>query len=225
MKRFGIRMDGNETVIESIISEYIKSEVNCKQEQFRYLEIGAAGCITLRAVYDIVKENISIDDWKTIGLDLIDGWSLDFDETHRLFKENELEFHAKGISGGRCAPRPKCELFLEVEPRSWIKSHFYNNSIDICFVDGCHGAPCVKADFLAIQSKIKRGGYVIFHDAGEEEQGTDFQTHCLEFINVRQAIIDLGLDRDSNEWQFVLDKKGSRSQGSNGNGLWIVKKK
>ena len=54
MKKFGIRTDGIETEIEEIFKDYLKDN----NHNFKYYEIGCAGCITLKAITDIVEENI-----------------------------------------------------------------------------------------------------------------------------------------------------------------------
>ena len=106
-----------------------------------------------------------------------------------------------------------------------ILNNGWNKDIDICFIDGCHGYECVKNNFLNVDKFIKKGGYVIFHDAGEPEQNSDYQPHCGENINVRQAILDLGLLNNHPRWEFIKETDGTRKFGADGNSCIIVRKR
>ena len=215
MKKFGIRTEGLEQIFEDTIVNYLKES---ERIDFTFLEIGAAGCVSLKSFYKIIKENIN--HFVIIGLDLCDGWSLDWStilsfEDLGIRQEEEIKRNTKN----------NVWLQLTNEPREWIQQHFIGASLDVCFIDGCHGSKCVTEDFNIVSPKMKSGGIVMFHDSGEEETGTDWQGHCNEYINVRKAILDLGLDGKNEEWEFIADIKGSRANGGYGNGLWIVQKK
>lgn len=84
-----------------------------------------------------------------------------------------------------------------------VLSNWKLSPISVAFIDACHGKPCVMADFEAVEKHITKGGLVIFHDAGENEQGSSMQPHCGEPINVRAALDALGLLNGSREgWAF-----------------------
>lgn len=212
-------MDGNETSIEESFKKYLETN----ESDFKYLEIGAAGTVSMKSIYEIVSENIKHNNWEIHGLDLPNGWSLDWNQIANF--NHPLCLYINGIQNlARFDTFAKASLWLQSDPRKWI-SELKDESIDVCFIDGCHGAPCVTADFKAVQSKIKKGGIVFFHDAGEPEQGTDWQGHCNEYINVRKAIIDLGLFENKLEnWQFVNETNGSRKNGGDGNSCVFIKK-
>lgn len=212
-------MNGNETPIEELFKQYL--EIN--ESDFKYLEIGAAGTVSMKAIYEIISENIKHNNWEVHGLDLPNGWSLDWNEIGKF--NHPLCVYVNRIQNlARFDHLAKASLWLQSNPRKWI-SELKDESIDICFIDGCHGAPCVTADFKNVQSKIKVGGIVFFHDAGEQEQGTDWQGHCNENINVRKAILDLGLLENKLEnWQFMHETIGSRKIGGDGNSCVFIKK-
>lgn len=216
-------MNGNETPIEELFKQYL--EIN--ESDFKYLEIGAAGTVSMKAIYEIISENIKHNNWEVHGLDLPNGWSLDWNEIGKF--NHPLCVYVNEIQNlARFDHLAKASLWLQSNPRKWI-SELKDESIDICFIDGCHGAPCVIKDFEAVKSKIKKNGIVFFHDAGEPEQGTDWQGHCNEHINVRKAVNDLGL-LDSSEsklhgWEFIFEAQGSRKIGGDGNSCVFVKKK
>lgn len=216
-------MNGNETFIEESFKQYLETNEN----DFKYLEIGAAGTVSMKSIYEIVSENIKHNNWEIHGLDLPSGWSLDWNQIANF--NHPLCLYINGIQNlARFDTFAKASLWLLSDPRKWI-SELKDESIDICFIDGCHGAPCVTADFKAVQPKIKKGGIVFFHDAGEPEQGTDWQGHCNEYINVRKAINYLGLLETSefklHEWEFIFETQGSRKVGGDGNSCVFVRKK
>ena len=216
-------MNGNETPIEELFKQYL--EIN--ESDFKYLEIGAAGTVSMKAIYEIISENIKHNNWEVHGLDLPNGWSLDWNEIGKF--NHPLCVYVNEIQNlARFDHLAKASLWLQSNPRKWI-FELKDESIDICFIDGCHGAPCVIKDFEDVKSKIKKNGIVFFHDAGEPEQGTDWQGHCNEHINVRKAVNDLGL-LDSSEsklhgWEFIFEAQGSRKIGGDGNSCVFVKKK
>lgn len=222
-RKFGIRMAGNEIDIENIFQNYLLNH-GCKpfdEVPFNYLEIGAAGTVTMKSIYEIVKSYIKHDRWQIMGLDLPNGWSLDWSTINsfahplNIIKEDDKKSYI---------PNSHASLYLQSNPREWIAA-LPDESIDICFIDGCHGKRCVLEDFRAVESKIVKGGIIFFHDAGVPEQGTDWQGHCQENINVRQAIEELGLLNGTNkQWKFLFETNGSRKIGGDGNSCIFIEK-
>ena len=222
MKKFGIRTTGLEFIFETTVSNYIKSVTNKLEQEFTFLEIGSAGCVSMKSFYEIIKENINHDNWSVRGLDLCEGWRLDWNQINsfeglKIFKEEECSKDGDNHS----------ILNLTDKPREWIDETFEEKSIDICFIDGCHGSKCVYKDFKVVESKIKNNGIVMFHDSGMEEMGTDWQDCCKEYINVRKGIYDAGLlnPNENKNWEPLADVVGSRVHGLDGNGLFITRKR
>jgi len=212
MKQFGIRMDGCEVGIETLLKETINNSVG----DFNYLEIGVAECKTLLAATQIILENKENKNFNIIGLDLPNcGYVIDnlkhistnFEKTCRfsLIFDSPIT-QSNGVS-----------LILNNNPRQEIIPNL-GYEFDFVIVDACHGRKCVMEDFLAIENKTKKGGVVLFHDTGIEEQGTDWQSHCHENINVRQALIDLGLwNQERVGWKVLKHINGTRTTGGDGN--------
>lgn len=215
-RKFGIRMAGNESMIEETIKNYIN---NNHYDKYKYLEIGAAGAVTMKTIYEIFLENT--ENFEINGLDLPNGWSLDW-STINSFSYPLNIFNDGNLTHGS-NKNEKANIYLESNPRKWL-SNLQDGSLDICFIDGCHGKACVKADFEAIQSKIKKGGIVFFHDAGAPEQGTDWQGHCGENINVREGLQELGLLTSSEKWKFIGEAEGTRKIGGDGNSCVFIQK-
>lgn len=216
MREMGIRMEGCEEAIESIVKEAC-----AKFDPFRYLEIGVGGGGTLKAVTDIVRENHN--NWITVGVDISEGWSL---------KLEEIKVRIPNIIHGLSSPEtnfPHLSLFGSAE---FLLCWPTDKSLHVVIIDGCHGKACVMADFLGVEPLVEKGGFVIFHDAGIEEQGVDIQPHCGEPINVRSALIALKLIEDiqpegaeipyRDGWSFHSLIQGDTSRG--GHSCVVVQK-
>ena len=51
----------------------------------------------------------------------------------------------------------------EMTSEEFGKKHI-PEQIDACFIDGVHTPPGVKVDIDLIASKVRKGGYIMFHD-------------------------------------------------------------
>lgn len=97
-------------------------------------------------------------------------------------------------------------------------------TVHCVFIDANHSKMAVIEDFLAVESKVANGGYVMFHDAGVLEQGSDPQPNG-KGIDVRAALQDLGLlDNKREGWKFVREIEGSRKNGGWGNNIVVIEK-
>ncbi len=227
MKKFGIRTQGTEVEIESVISKHAEGKDN-----FIYLEIGVASCVTLKAVNDILKDSCaSSNNWITIGLDIIGSGNVNFQEIYQNFSYGELPISSEE---GELLSKNELNigkynslLVLRKNPRLWV-NNIKDFGFDLVLIDACHGKPCVMADFLTIENKIKPGGLCMFHDCGTEETGTDWQGHCNENINVRNALVELGLlDNSRVGWSLIKEIHGTRKtnkDSSGGNSMAIFRK-
>lgn len=176
--KLGICMDGGEEHFLSLIEDQALAA-----ERFLYVEIGVAHGQTLRGVWERVKV---IPDAAVVGLELPTWVGLDAIE-----KAFEGEPFVMGPD--ESIPLPgRATVYLKPSTEALIG---WPRPIDVAFIDGCHGAPCVMADFLALEPLIKPDGLVIFHDAGANEQGSDLQPHCQLPIGVRAALWELNLYR------------------------------
>jgi len=213
-------MSGVELEVENLISEYIKGN----RIKFIYFECGFAEGFTFKAVSDIIRKNIKHDNWKAIGLDLVNGYSLNFVETAKIFNKKTLQIFTEGLSDTVYLKEPNCQLLLWENPREYTRS-LPNNSIDIALVDGNHNLYNVTEDFLSLEDKVKIGGLVMFHDFGEIEQNTDLQAGG-GYIEVRQACKELGLlDNSRKNWKFIKEIPGSRVNGTgDGNSMGVFQK-
>lgn len=227
MRKFGIRMDGCELPITNLVLQHVAMAVAAGRTEYTFLEIGSAGCKTLRAIADIIsKAPDKIQLWRAVGTDLPPGsaWSLDMKEV-----EDSFSGVARQILYGEPTELPAgMSLILNENPRAFLSDKF-PSPIDLALIDGCHGR-CSALDFEAIEKRVSPGGVVLFHDYGEPEQGTDWQSHCGEFISVRNWVHRLGLARPCPKdipragWRWVGEIKGSRYLGGDGNSCAVVQR-
>lgn len=219
MKKFGIRTQGTEIELENLLAEYIRNS----KDFFKYYEIGCAGCITLRSVTDIIKENVTHNNWIVEGIDLSKDSSLNWNEINSVFNQLTLQVFVNGINSVNYLSNfePKTKLLLWDNPREYSQS-LPENSIDIALIDGNHNFENVTKDFLSIENKIKINGLVIFHDFGPQEQNTDPQAGG-GFIEVLKAVKELGLF-ERNDYKFIKEIKGSRYFGGDGNSFGVFQR-
>ena len=187
MKKMGIRTSGIEQGFEDAIKSYIKNSTT----DFKYYEIGCAGCITLKAVSDIVSECITHDNWLIEGIDLMAESSINWQEINSVFNKTNLQVYYEGICNFNYLKNPHSRLLLWNDPRKYSKS-LPDDSLDMVLIDGNHNFDNVTSDFLSIEDKVKQNGLVFFHDIGIEETGTDPQAGG-GFIEVRPAVEKLVL--------------------------------
>lgn len=223
----GIRLGGCEQPLEDLIKQHAANH-GASDRPYTLIEIGSAGCVTLRAFADILRE-CGKPQWRAVGFDLTldKAWSVNMDEVRSSFAGlpeqiittswDCLTTLGKGMS-----------LYLMDDPRRFWSNRLFQ-TVDFAFIDASHGISCAR-DFEAIESKIAPGGLVVFHDYGEPEQGSDFQNEDREFISVRSYVHRLGLNAPSPNgvlrkgWRWVGEIKGSRHWGQDGNSCAVVQR-
>jgi hypothetical protein len=225
----GFNCKGTEAYFEQMLRKAINDRTTAG---FRYCEVGIAEGTTLISVATLLRETLQAE-WQAVGIDLFDGAF--FNE--RQFIKRSLAFNVAIEFEGR-RPAFVDNIFdydivvalLKGETRATV----FENSVNFALIDGCHGAPCVEKDFLAIEPGIAKGGIVAFHDAGEADQGIHFQQHCQMPISVRKALDNLQLPgfgppqaRDRSGWKFIGSIDGDKSPGDltqNGHGFVFFQK-
>lgn len=221
-RKWGIRMSGLEAPLADLLRQHLAQYP--ADRPYTAIEVGSAGCTTLRAFSDIIAEARGQSPWRVVGFDLTPGkaWSLDMEEV----KANGVEYIFTNPLDMSSLPLNQMSLILLDDPRAYIQ-HAFSLPIDLAFIDGCHGK-CSGRDFLALEKKMVPGGVVVLHDYGEIETGTDWQQCCREFINVRTYVHRLGLATPCNErrkgWRFIGEIPGSRRFGGDGNSCCVVQR-
>lgn len=114
-----------------------------------------------------------------------------------------------------------------------IYNRIPDNSQDFILVDGNHSFPFVVADFFCYKDKIKKGGFICFHDASPQTQWKGWQ-HVGDkddpdmTIAVMKALEKIGLIGENNnrEWLgFDLHcHEWESAETNDGGGVIIFKK-
>jgi hypothetical protein len=184
---FGIAM----ALCREPISKAIESRIErlADGELFHYIEIGVAEARTLSAVARLL--NSRTPNWRATGIDIEGGWSLNKEEVEK-----------------NLADLPPDKVLMDYHGSHEFLRQENFPDIDFILIDGCHGEPCTRIDFELAESRVKRGGYVCFHDSAPKDQGLEheIQPHCAQPIGVRAAIEKLGLLTDDREgWKLIED--------------------
>ena len=90
-------------------------------------------------------------------------------------------------------------------------SQVADNSQHFIFIDGNHSLRHTKLDFLSYRDKLKKYGYIAFHDSGKMiKPFTDYQkvgdvADADNYICCRRAIMELELFESPDLWELVFD--------------------
>lgn len=181
--QWGVAMQGCAEVITEAIKFAVK-EVD-KTQPLIYIEIGIGEGKTLKQICKLFTE-LNID-FRALGVDIENGWTLNFDE----FIMNIKDYEDKVIYDLAGSP----EALKDVE----------ENSVFAVLIDGDHTLEAVIADFREADRIVMKGGLIMFHDSGIDSQGADAFERQPRGIEVREAIEHLGLLKITNREPKGLD--------------------
>lgn len=230
--QLGYNTAGTEQVFEQMLNNAIKKA----DGPFTYLEIGVAEGTTLGSVARFLSEHRT--NWNAIGVDILDG---PFFNAQRFLRENSkmnTEILFNGDRQVQLVPQNMTNIISIVlmgDGDTLDGLLIPTESLHFVLIDGCHGAPCVERDFLAIENLVAPGGIVAFHDAMPEDQGRDWQEHCQQMISVRQALNNLAMPLPNSVgfladwkprpgWEFAGEVHGDKSVNPPGNGFAFFRK-
>lgn len=195
---WGLCFDGN----GGAFCEAIDAALETQAGLFRYIEVGIGYGGGLRAVQEYLEQT-------------------------------GLEYHMQGVDITTCHPdarnlanyaKPeRIAISLEGAGEFLKKYDQAGKQADFVFIDGCHGAPCVMADFKAAEKVVRVGGVVAFHDTDPGCQDLHLQPHCGTGIRAREAVQKLGLLDDTRPgWVKINETTGDKNRG--GHGCLFVKR-
>jgi len=194
------------------VAQYVQ-EVCTRFDKVTYLEIGVGEGTTLAAIADRLRK-LAVQ-WRAIGVDLPDGYSLDLFRVNKTMRTKMLPFAETRTSV--LLPWNRVTLHLADSQKFLLT---WDELVNLVLIDGCHGKPCAKNDFLNIEPWVVPGGYVMFHDFGQDQQWQS-QPHCPEGIDVRGACAELGLlDNNREGWRFIGTLIGDKPAGSGDMGVF-----
>lgn len=198
---FGVCMGGNEAMLEMLMRENA-----ARFDEVNYVEIGVAYGQTLASMSAIMRDCSTM--WRGIGIDLPDGYSLDVPTVKGQCDHHSLRLTVVDKPIGKVNPKLN-EVTVYLKPSQELLRENWKLPIHLGLIDGCHGKPCVKADFECLNQFMPPGAIAVFHDFGEDSVGEP-QPHC-GFGDTLGACRDMGLlDGRYPGWKyrgtFISDK-------------------
>lgn len=180
MKTFGICQQGNERSFERWLVAV------CIRFAFvQYVEIGVNEGGTLISVCEILSERKG-DEYSVLGIE---------PDKEFWIRSNKRILDFNGSVSNKLS-----KDYDESDPK---EVHF-------TLIDGCHGKPCVMADFELMAPKTPTGGIIAFHDVCESCQHGSLQPHCGTGIEVRAALEELGLLEGKRHGWMIVEETGAQ---------------
>ena len=208
MRTFGICMEGCEDSLERLMVQSVARAQDEGSKRFQYVEVGVMHGSTLKAFSSILSENVRAPMvWSATGIDIV------------LHEPSVLALLAP-LPAKICDDPFDNGINLFVGPAVPFLTNVWKRPIDFALIDGCHGKPCVMADFNAVAKHCCAGSVVVFHDVGalENEPGgprASWQPHCEQFIGVAAAIDELGLHSEASGWRQIAWIDGDTARNGN----------
>jgi Methyltransferase domain len=193
-------------------------EMAARFDKVTYVEIGVGEGITLAAIAYRLRAKASA--WRAVGIELPHGYSFNQLATEENARKEELELSIVHPSAGRHVPPwQQITVYLK-DAHEFLPENFApQGPVHMALIDGCHGKACVTLDFLLLEPLIAKGGFVMFHDFGQDQVGQP-QPHC-PIVDVRGACYDLGLLTNARAgWQFLCEIIGDKQHGSGDMGVF-----
>jgi hypothetical protein len=182
-------------------------------ETFReitYIEIGVGEGATMTAIASTLRDTGK--KWRVIGIELVNGYSFNREKTIAWAKERNLKINFVTPNGSTVYPEWNAVTVYFKDSQSFLTEH-WQEPIHFAMIDGCHGKPCVIADFLALEAFMVPRGTLMFHDYGDDQKG-HFQPHCPSGLDVRGAVAALGLINGSRRgWTFESEWTANKLTG------------
>ena len=196
--------------IEDQIIEVAENVAN-RFNEITYIEIGVGEGATMSAIASTLKA--SGKRWRVIGLELPNGYSFSREKTEAWAERRGLKLNFVTPNGSIVHPEWNAITVYFKDSQSFL-TELWQAPVQFAMIDGCHGKPCVRLDFLGLEAfTVQPGSIIMFHDFGEDQRG-HFQPHCPTGLDVRGACYDLGLLTGKRpDWKFNEMLSGDRIKG------------
>lgn len=221
MRKLGIRYEGAEEGFEQTLRDVL----DCGWDEFNAIEIGSAGCATLRAIYDIIKDVRGDLPFRVIGVDIPQGLQNEIKEIQKNYPSELIIQNLIEIGNAKLSITPNVTNLLISDGVTLLKNN-WNLPIHFAHIDALHCFCHSTQDFLAIEPHVVKNGIVVFHDTCPISQGKDLQ-HDNLYIDVRRAITELGLLNNTRPgWELVREIQGTRTETNEwgGHGCSVFRK-
>jgi hypothetical protein len=181
-----------------------------EHEEITYVEVGVAEGTTLSAIARTLKD--SGKKWRAVGVELPNGYSFNLGRTQEVCAQRDVPVQFVFPNCSIVHPAWEAVTVYFKDSQSFLVEH-WQDQIQFALIDGCHGKPCVRQDFVAIEGFSVPGTIVMFHDFGKEQIG-QAQPHCPDGVDVYGACYDLGLLTGKRKgWIFLEHIHADQSQG------------
>jgi len=184
MIAFGFGMGGLQERLEAVTKSVAETF-----DEVTYLEIGVGEGKTLTAIAKILRDTGKR--WRAIGVELPNGYSFSRERTEEISRLRGLDLGFVTPNGNIQRP-PWGAVTVYFKDSQTFLTELWQEPLHFALIDGCHGRPCVRLDFLGIEAWMEHRGIAMFHDFSVEQIG-QHQPHCPGGIDVRGAVNDLGL--------------------------------
>lgn len=195
----------------------------------------------IEATLNYLMSDFPLVDLHITEIGIYDGQTARGISDYIISKNRGVCYHAIDNEKDKPILRPFEGCNMIIGNSNEVYNRIEDESQHLIFVDGLHTFSAVISDFFCYSSKVKRGGFIAFHDTGKhldplsgwqgigDKNDTDM---CLG--GVRKALNRIGLlnDRFSNDsrqhetisrfsWQLVFDEADINDTGG---GVCIFKK-
>ncbi len=206
--RLGIGMEGLAPQVEPYVQQI------CAQfPEVTYVEIGVAHAVTLTNISAALRDHGN--KWRSIGIDLPDGYSLDKNAVTRNAHRMKLPMTIEGPPNGQVNASWGWIMVYLKSSHTFIPEN-WTDQVQFALIDGCHCAKCVGTDFLLLEPFIASGGIVMMHDIDEASQSQE-EPRGHGARAVRNVARDLGLFNSTREgWKMLAELESQPGAGNMG---------
>lgn len=213
--KFGIAMEGCEDLIINSISKFSDGKLT-SDEYILYIEIGFAEARTTKAI-NTVLDRLGLK-YKSVGIDLQNGWSLNYQEALKNINAKTEILLLKDNSDNS-----RLEIY------GYIQHKYSDAKTMIILIDGNHNYDAVAKDWETVINLITKNdvksALIMFHDSGIKDQTLDKDINVQpKGINVRKFLTDSGLLEGKLEIEKfeIIEKTDFENPDERGRGIFII---
>ncbi len=206
--RLGIGMEGLAPQVKPYVDQICE-----RFSEITYVEIGVACAVTLSNISAALRD--SGKKWRSVGIDLPDGYSLDKNAVTRNAHRKRLSASITSANNGSVG-NSWGQIMVYLKSSHTFIPENWTDPIQFALIDGCHCAKCCGTDFLLLEPFIASGGIVMMHDIDEASQLQD-EPRGHGKREVRNVARDLGLSNGGRPgWTMLAELQSQPGAGNMG---------
>lgn len=211
LQQIGFSMQGLQASVAQVVLAVCE-----RFDSVTYLEIGVGWGQTLAGVSQLLQENVR-KQWRTIGVDLNEGYSLDMKQVRNCARVAGVPLNS---TSNLLAYPVWGEATVYLADSQTFLRDYWDQELNLVLIDACHCKECVMNDFRNIEPHVVPHGTVMFHDFGADQVGQP-QPHNSSILDVNGACKELGLlDQNRAGWRFLETLIGTKSEGAADMGIF-----